>query len=45
VDITEIMWEGVDRIHLSEDRGHRWALVRTVMNLQVPGKEGNFLTS
>jgi hypothetical protein len=29
-------WEGVDWIHLAQDR-HKWrALVNTVMNFQVP---------
>jgi hypothetical protein len=29
-------WEGVDWIHLAQDRDQWQALVNTVMNLQVP---------
>jgi hypothetical protein len=29
-------WEDVDWIHLAQDRDQWWALVNTVMNLQVP---------
>jgi hypothetical protein len=36
MDLTEIGWEGVDWIHLAEDRDRWWAVVNTVMNLQVP---------
>jgi hypothetical protein len=32
----EIGWEGVDWIHLAEDRDQWRALVNTVMNLRVP---------
>jgi hypothetical protein len=35
----------VDRIHLAQDRDQWCALVNMVMNLQVPQKAGNFLTS
>jgi hypothetical protein len=45
MDITEIGWEGVNRIHPPRDRDQRRAVVNTVMNLRVPKKEGNFLTS
>jgi hypothetical protein len=34
--LSEIVWEGVDRIHLAQDRDKWWALVNTVMNLRVP---------
>jgi hypothetical protein len=33
IDLREIGWEGVDWIHLSQDRDHWWALVNVVMNL------------
>jgi hypothetical protein len=36
MDLREIGWEGVDRMHLAEDRDQWRALVNTVMNLQVP---------
>jgi hypothetical protein len=36
MDLLEIEWEGVDWIHLAQDRGQRLALVNTVTNLQVP---------
>jgi len=36
MDLKEIWWKVVDRIHLTQDRDQRWALVITVMNLQVP---------
>jgi hypothetical protein len=36
MDLTEIEWKGVDRIHLTHDRDQWWALVNTIMNLRVP---------
>jgi hypothetical protein len=36
MDLRETRWEGVDRIHLTQDRDQRRALVNTVMNLRVP---------
>jgi hypothetical protein len=33
----------VDWIHLAEDGDQYWALVNTIMNLQVPLNAGNFL--
>jgi hypothetical protein len=44
MDIREIGWEGVDWMHLAQDREQWRALVYTVLNLRVPQKEGN-LTS
>jgi hypothetical protein len=41
----EIGWEIVDWSHLAEDRDQWRTLVNTVMNLRVPKKAGNFLTS
>jgi hypothetical protein len=35
----------VDWMHLAQDREERWVVVHTVMNLQVPQKVGNSLTS
>jgi hypothetical protein len=36
MDLRGTGWEGVDWIHLVQDREQRQALVNTVMNLQVP---------
>jgi len=41
----EIGWEDVDWIHLTQDRNQWQAFVNMVMNLWVPKKAGNFLTS
>jgi hypothetical protein len=40
-DITERGWEGVDWIHLVQDRNLWRDLVNTVMNLRLPVKVGN----
>jgi hypothetical protein len=45
MDLTEIRLEGMDWIHLVQDRDWWQALVNTVMSLWVPQKGGNFLTS
>jgi hypothetical protein len=45
MDLREIGWEVVDWKHLTQDRGQWWGFVNTVMNLRVPYKAGNFLTS
>jgi hypothetical protein len=39
-----IRWEGVDWIHLVQDRDQWWAVVNTVMNLRVPQKAGNSMS-
>jgi len=44
MDLREIVWEGVEWIHLAQDRDQWRAVVNTVMNLRVPKKAGNFLT-
>jgi hypothetical protein len=36
IDLREIMWEGVDWIHLDQDRDHRRARVNRVMKFRVP---------
>jgi len=36
MDLREIGWEGIDRIHLSQDRDCWWALMNMIMKLQVP---------
>jgi hypothetical protein len=35
IDHTKIGLKDVDRIHLAQDRDQQWALVNTLMNLQV----------
>jgi hypothetical protein len=45
MDLREIECEGVDWMHLAEDRDQWQALVKTVMNLRVPYNAGNFLTT
>jgi hypothetical protein len=36
MDLSETRWEGVDWMHLAQDRDLWWAPVNTVMNLRVP---------
>jgi hypothetical protein len=36
MDLKEIGWDGMDWIDLEQDRDQWRALVKTVMNLQVP---------
>jgi hypothetical protein len=36
MDIKETRWEGVDWMHLAQDRDQWWALVNMLMNLWVP---------
>jgi hypothetical protein len=45
IDLKVLRLEGVNWIHLAQDRGRWRALVNMVMNLRVPQKTGNFLTS
>jgi len=45
MNLTEIVWESVDWIHLAQDMDQWQDLVNMVMNLQVPQKVENFLTS
>jgi hypothetical protein len=33
-DLREVRWDGVDWIHLSQDRDEWWVAVKTVMNLR-----------
>jgi len=44
MDLREVGWEGVDRIHLAQDGVQWWTLVSMVINLWVLWKVGNFLT-
>jgi len=43
MDLTEIWWDGVEWMHMAQDRNHWWIFVSMVMNLWVPQKAGNFL--
>jgi hypothetical protein len=36
MNLREIGWEGLDWMHLAQDRDQWWALVNTIMNLWVP---------
>jgi len=45
MDLKRSRGKVVDWIHLAQVRGQWWALVDTVMNLRVPYKVGNFLSS
>jgi hypothetical protein len=45
MDLGEIGWEGVEWMHLVEDRDQWRAVVNTIMNLRFSQKMGNFLTS
>jgi hypothetical protein len=36
MDLKETGWEGVDWMHLAQDRDQWWAVVNMVMNLRVP---------
>jgi hypothetical protein len=42
--ILKTLWNGVDWIHLAQDKDQWWALVNTVMAFLVPRKAGNSLT-
>jgi hypothetical protein len=44
VNFRQIRFEGVDLMHLVQDRDQWWDLLNMVMNLRVPKKTGNFLT-
>jgi hypothetical protein len=35
-DLRETGWEGLDWMHLAQDKDQKWAVVNTVMNLRVP---------
>jgi hypothetical protein len=45
MDLREIEWEGVEWMHLAQDRDQWRAFVNTVMKLRVAYKAVNFLTS
>jgi hypothetical protein len=45
MDLREIVWKFSDWMHLAQDRDQWQTLVYTVMNIRIPSKAGNFLTS
>jgi hypothetical protein len=45
MNLREMWWEVVNRMHMAQDRDQWRALVNTITNLRVPKKAGNFLTS
>jgi hypothetical protein len=45
MDLREIGWGDMDWINLPQDRDQRWAVVNTLMNLQLPQNVGKFLSS
>jgi hypothetical protein len=45
MDIREIMWVGIDWIHLPHDRVQYWALVNKVMNLWVSQNVRKFFSN
>jgi hypothetical protein len=36
MDLGKIMWEGVEWLHLAQDREQWYGLVNTIVNLRVP---------
>jgi hypothetical protein len=40
MDLRETGWEGVDWIHLAQERDKWQALVNTVTNLRIPNRRG-----
>jgi hypothetical protein len=35
-DLREIVWEGVDWMHLDQHRDQWWAVVKAIINFRVP---------
>jgi hypothetical protein len=36
MDLREMLWKGVDWIHLAQDKVQQWLVVNTVLNIRVP---------
>jgi hypothetical protein len=45
MDLREIGWDGMDWVHLAQDRDKWRSLVNTVMTLRAPYNSGKFLSS
>jgi hypothetical protein len=45
IDFREFGWEGVDWVHVAQDKDQLLILVNTEMNLRLSKKAGNFLTN
>jgi hypothetical protein len=45
MDLQDIRYQGVELIHVDQDRNWWWDFVNTVMNSRVPKQAENFLTS
>jgi hypothetical protein len=45
MNLKEIGWEGVNWIHLAQDRDQLWAVLKMLLNLQVSKAVGNLLIS
>jgi hypothetical protein len=43
MDFKEMWFDGLDRIHLSQDTVYWWALVNMVMNFRVSLKAGTLI--
>jgi hypothetical protein len=43
MSFREVGWEGVDWMHLAQNKDQWWALVNTAVNVLDPIKWGNFL--
>jgi hypothetical protein len=44
-DFREILWKVLDWVHLNEDKDQWQVFVNKAMNLRIPRKARNFLTS
>jgi hypothetical protein len=45
MDLREVEWSGMDWIILAQGKDRWWVVLKAVINLQVPYKAGNFLSS
>jgi hypothetical protein len=44
MDLTEVIWKGVNWTHMAHDRNQWWDLVKKVVKLRIRSKAGNSLT-
>jgi hypothetical protein len=45
IDLRDVEWDGMDWIHLAQDRDQWRALVNTMMKFRVPQNAGKFFSS